>query len=155
MPTSKIYVKIDDAMNKQKFAVYIPEWYEPAGLNNYFIHYQTEPFYQPYEHNMTESRLSPVKIVQAVEQDVPIEFKEKNDIRLLKNILSSYLRSMEDFKNESKEVEVFLESVRKTLARVDEGIADLVKAQNVEGTRFDLSGSQMSDLIKRAFGGEE
>lgn len=68
-----------DAIEKARYRVGIPEWYNPAGLHWYYEATGEEPFYQTDEQNEAQTMLSPFKIVKAIAEGAWIRFFNDDD----------------------------------------------------------------------------
>lgn len=145
-----IYLNVHDAMRKQKFPVFIPEWYTPAGMPEYFVHYQTLPVYNPQENNMCKSQLTPDEMVTAIEQQVPIEFAQEGDIALVETIMNKYYDEIKNYRNQDKDVDVYLDNLAAAIKEVGRGVKRLTQVRKGEGQYVDTSKSHIEGILERS-----
>jgi hypothetical protein len=98
------YIRIDDAINKQKFKVHVPEGYSPTKMHPYFMELGMEPIYQPQPMNRARAVLTPVQIMFAIYDGHNIGFEKNSDVVMFVQLLELYIRKLGQFREGDREL---------------------------------------------------
>lgn len=151
----KIPLDPADAMDKTKFAVFIPEYYDPAGLHPYYRHYNLEPVYQPQaEHGLARSSLSPTQIAEAIDRDVEFEIRDYSQVPQIITIMRAYLRMAQSVEGHDRETDLFLENVRNAVDELKSLRHDIDLVARQEGQIMDVPASDIGSILQKVLGGD-
>lgn len=108
------YTDISEAMNKQKFPVHVPEYYDNA-LPEVYKNGTMQPIYDPMANNICKSYMSSAEIVDMTVNKVTFEFEKFEDLKTVIDMCTIYNKYLEPMKNTTPDATAFYDKVNKAL----------------------------------------